>query len=214
MRKMGIFGGTFDPVHWGHLLIAESALCQGDLEQVIWVPNPQPHYKLAALFEHRLEMVQTAIADHSAFSISPIAANPSTPYYAIQTLIDLQTIYPNTDWYWILGLDAFQTLPRWYRRQELAAACEWLVAPRLVSVGMGERGRDGGDGGESLFRCEQVARQLADEGTSVEWEILQMPVLGISASLIRQYCRNCRSIRYLVPEPVRIYISTHNLYCE
>lgn len=202
MRKMGISGGTFDPVHWGHLLIAESALCQGDLEQVIWVPNPQPHYKLAALFEHRLEMVQRAIADHPAFSISPVAANPSTPYYAIQTLIDLQTIYPNTDWYWILGLDAFQNLPRWYRRQELAAACEWLVAPRW------------GDGGESFFSCEQVARQLADEGISIDWQILQMPILGISASLIRQYCHNCRSIRYLVPEPVRIYISTQNLYCE
>ena len=203
MRKVAILGGTFDPVHWGHLLIAETALSQVALEQVIWVPARCPPHKQAAIFEHRLEMVQKAIADHPAFAISTGSPHRSDPSYAIQTLIDLQAVYPNTYWYWIVGLDAFQTLPRWYRRQEIAAQCEWLVAPRLVSTPKGE---------DPNGTCEQVAQKLADEGTLIRWQMLHMPMLGVSSSLIRQYCRDRYSLRYLVPEAVRSYIATHNLY--
>ena len=87
MGKIGIFGGTFDPVHWGHLLIAESALSQMALDWVIWVPNPRPHNKQAVLFEHRWEMVQVAIANRPGFTIFPKLAESSTSTYAIQTLI-------------------------------------------------------------------------------------------------------------------------------
>ncbi len=213
MRKIGIVGGTFDPVHWGHLLVAECALNQVDLEQVIWVPTPCPHYKQAVKFEHRLEMVQKAIADHPRFAISPIAANHSASSYAIQTLIELRIIYPNTQWYWILGLDAFQTLPQWYRRQELAPECEWLVAPRVVSPAL-EGYEIAGMIAQSQFICEQVAHRLTVQGMSIRWQLLHMPLVGISSSLIRQYCRERCSIRYLVPEAVRTYIATHNLYSE
>jgi nicotinate-nucleotide adenylyltransferase len=210
MRKMGIFGGTFDPVHWGHLLIAESAFSQMALTQVIWVPNPSPHYRKATPFEHRWEMVQRAITDHPGFTIYPSLANSSTPAYAIHTLTQLQAIYPNTHWYWILGLDTFQTLPRWYRRRELVAACDWLVAPRFESsVPEQEQAI-----AESQLICNQVEQKLAAEAVKICWQRLHMPGVGISASLIRQYCRDRRSIRYLVPEPVRMYIDTHNLYCE
>ncbi len=209
MRKIGIFGGTFDPVHWGHLLIAESGLCQVDLDRVIWIPNPCPHYRQATLFEHRLEMVQRAIADNPTFIISPSATDRSAPAYAIQTLTQLQSVYPDTYWYWILGLDTFQTLPRWYRIQELATACEWLVAPRVSSVQKSEQAI-----AEIQFRCEQVVQQLASESINIHWQTLHIPLVGVSASLIRQYCRDRRSIRYLVPEPVRIYIASHNLYLE
>lgn len=207
MGKMGIFGGTFDPVHWGHLLIAESALSQMGLEQVIWVPNPYPHYKQASPFEHRFEMVARAINNHPAFTIFPSLANRSTPSYAIQTLTQLQAAYPNTDWYWILGLDSFQTLPGWYRRQEIVTACDWIVAPRLDSSHQNEQGSR-----EIHSTCEQVVQQLASQDITIKWKILQMPMVGVSSNLIRQYCLCSRSIHYLVPEPVRIYIATHNLY--
>ncbi|MBV9387624.1 MAG: nicotinate (nicotinamide) nucleotide adenylyltransferase, partial [Chroococcidiopsidaceae cyanobacterium CP_BM_ER_R8_30] len=130
MRKIAILGGTFDPVHWGHLLMAQMALNQTDIEQVIWVPTGCPPHKLATKFEYRSEMVQEAISDHPAFIISPLAKNDSGPTYAIKTLIDLQAFYPNTYWYWIVGLDTFQTLPHWYRRWEMALMCDWLVGPR------------------------------------------------------------------------------------
>ncbi len=248
MRKVAILGGTFDPVHWGHLLIAETALNQVALEQVIWVPTRCPPHKLAAKFENRWEMVQRAIADHPAFTISPLAANRGTSY-AVQTLIDLKALYPNTHWYWLVGLDAFQTLPRWYRRQELASACDWLVVPRLVSAapvetmalsGAGEQGKlfleqgeqgsrgsalcpPGADG--SLRRrnvtctevesiCKEVVQQLSAQCINIHYQLLQLPLLGVSSSLIRQYCRDGSSIRYLVPEAVRQYITKHNLYAE
>jgi len=202
MRKVGILGGTFDPVHWGHLAIAQTALTQVELDQVIWVPNQCPPHKQAATFEHRLQMVHKAIADHPAFSVSSLG-NHEQPSYAINTLIDFQAIYPNTHWYWIIGLDAFQTLPRWYHRQQFVPRCDWLVAPRLVSAVSTQN-----------QLCEQVAQKLAAECINIRWQILQMPPLGVSSSLIRQYCRDGRSIRYLVPEVVRLYIATHNLYSQ
>ena len=82
---MGIFGGTFDPVHWGHLLIAESALSQIVLEQVIWVPSPSPHYRKAAPVEHRWEMVERAIADNPSFIIAPESVRRATSSYSIDT---------------------------------------------------------------------------------------------------------------------------------
>lgn len=208
VRKIGIFGGTFDPVHWGHLLIAKSAMSQAALEQVIWVPTPHPHYRQAAQFEHRLAMVQRAIAFCPTFTTAAIKSAPATSTYAIHTLLELQTIYPNTHWYSILGLDAFQTLPRWHRRREVAAGCDWLIAPRLMTP----RCEQGSAKTQSI--CEQVVQQLADESIDIRWQILEQPFVEISASLVRQYCREHRSIRALVPESVRIYISDRHLYCE
>lgn len=220
MRKVAILGGTFDPVHWGHLLIAETALSQATLDQVIWVPDRCPPHKRAAVFEHRLEMVRLAIADHPDFAISSGASNHSGSSYAIHSLIELQAIYTNTQWYWIVGLDAFQTLPRWYRRHELAALCEWLVVPRLLPAPQGED--PGGMSAALEFICKQVAQQLAEQFIDIRWQLLQMPWVGVSSSLIRQYCRDgyaeakgvSISIRYLVPEAVRIYIATHKLYSD
>lgn len=202
MRKVGILGGTFDPVHWGHLAIAQTALIQAELDKVIWVPNQCPPHKQATRFEQRLQMVQEAIADYPAFVISS-AGDREQPSYAVSTLIDLQAIYPNTHWYWIVGLDAFQTLPRWYQRQQFVAQCNWLVAPRLVPAVSSQR-----------QLCQQVAQKLAAECLNISWQILQMPMLAVSSSLIRQYCRDRKAIDYLVPKAVRFYIVTHNLYSQ
>lgn len=198
MQQIAIFGGTFDPVHWGHLLIAQTALSQVNLEKVIWIPTRKTRHKQATLFEHRWEMVRQAIALHPAFMLLPVEGDRRGSFYAINILIELQALYPNTHWYWILGLDTFQTLPRWYQRRELAAECDWLVAPRATV--------------ESNFTCEQVVQQLAAQEISIRWQLLQMPLVGVSASLIRQYCHDGRSIRCLVPEVVREYIANNNLY--
>lgn len=205
MQKLGIFGGTFDPVHWGHLLIAESAYSQAGLAQAIWVVNPRPHYKQATPFQHRYEMVKQAIADRPEFAIVSNSDNRNRATYAIQTFQALQAIYPNSYWYWILGLDTFQTLPRWYRRQEIATACEWLIAPRLPLDS------------ESIpirVLCDRVVQQLAAESIYIRWQMLDLPLVGVSGSLVRQYCRDRRSLRYLVPDSVRAYIDTHNLYSD
>ncbi|WP_416674687.1 nicotinate (nicotinamide) nucleotide adenylyltransferase [Egbenema bharatensis] len=233
MQKLAIFGGSFNPVHYGHLLMAETALTQFSLDQVIWVPTYQPPHKSTEEligFEHRFNMVQQAIASHSHFICSDIEfylahrSSPANRTYAIDTLMALQIHYPQSRWYWLIGVDAFQSLPHWYRHQDLVAHCDWLVAPRFAL--------DGSDpppaacSGEtalastassirrSALNCEQVAQTLKQRSIELTWYLLPMPLIEISSGLIRRYCRDRRSIRYLVPEPVRTYISTHALYLD
>ncbi|AUS99762.1 nicotinate (nicotinamide) nucleotide adenylyltransferase [Nostoc sp. CENA543] len=203
MQQLAIFGGTFDPIHWGHLLIAETALHQTAIEKVIWTPSFHPPHKTAALFEHRLAMLQIATKDNSAFTVSQIEAKSRGNSYAIDTLINLSACYPNTRWYWIVGLDTFQTLPRWYRGQEIAQMCNWLIAPRFLS---------GENIPQSELICKQVKQQLQKQSVTIHWQLLHTPLVGISSSLIRQFCREGKSIRYLVPEEVRSYMTFHGLY--
>ncbi|WP_017655912.1 nicotinate (nicotinamide) nucleotide adenylyltransferase [Fortiea contorta] len=203
MHRIAIFGGTFDPIHWGHLLLAETALHQVALDRVIWLPSLNPPHKQPVHFQHRIEMLQRATADHPAFSVSLIELNRSGKSYAINSLIDLSAVYPNTHWYWIVGLDAFQTLPRWYRGHEIAQMCDWLIAPRQL-------------GGETIAQsesiCKQVEQHLENQSSTVRWQSLNIPLVGVSSSLVRQFVCVGRSIRYLVPESVRSYISDHHLY--
>ncbi|AFZ55869.1 nicotinate (nicotinamide) nucleotide adenylyltransferase [Anabaena cylindrica FACHB-243] len=221
MQRLAIFGGTFDPIHRGHLLVAEIALAQLHLEQVIWVPSKNPPHKQAALFEHRVAMLQLATANNPAFTVSLIERERSGTSYAINTLIDLSTCYPNTNWYWIIGLDAFQTLPRWYLGHELAQMCDWLIAPRLL-------------GGETIAQsesiCKQVEQELKEQAEKsvltrhlgraerspqahiIHWQLLHTPLVRVSSSIIREFCRVSHSIHGLVPESVSYYITNHNLY--
>lgn len=206
MLKKAILGGTFNPVHWGHLLLAETALNQLALDQVIWVPAYRPLHKSAldlADFEQRLKMVELAIASHPDFAVSAVEQNfPGSPY-AINTFLNLQALHPLTLWYWVIGWDAFQSLPHWYRWQELVDRCVWLVAPRWENPAMAQWNTSG---------CEQIGQKMAGEGIHLQWQILNMPAVGISSGLIRQYCGDRRSIRYLVPETVRHYILEQELY--
>lgn len=219
MQKVAILGGAFDPIHWGHLLMAEAALQQAKLDQVIWVPSrlaPHKSPQLGSNFAHRLQMVQQAIADHPAFVVTAIEANRLGPSYAIATLKDLQKLYLTVQWYWIIGLDAFQTLPRWYGHLELATTCKWLVAPRTQSMKSWNSSHEttAGLGWTSamIASCQEVVAVMMQQSINMQWQQLSMPVCGVSSSLIRQYCRESHSIRYLVPEAVRTYIHTHHLY--
>lgn len=213
MGKVAILGGTFDPVHWGHLLLAETAANQMKLDQVIWAPTHHPPHKKGLTYQHRRLMVQKAIADNKAFSLYEVETADAGSDYAINTLAKLQDTYPNCQWYWIIGLDAFQTLPRWYRREKLIPLCEWLVAPRLGEVATSAPLVSTIDN-SSIELCQQVSQKLADQNIPIRWQLLQMPAVGISSSLIRQYCCQGRSIRYLVPDQVLAYIISHNLYIE
>jgi nicotinate-nucleotide adenylyltransferase len=239
--KIAIFGGAFDPVHYGHLLLAETALQQCGLDRVVWVPACAPPHKSQQLlaFQHRLEMVRRAIADHPAFTVSDIEATQTGVSYAIATFHALQIKEPAAQWFWIIGIDAFEMLPRWYRSAELIPQCTWLVAPRGQKAegkaeGRGQKAEGKDDGEMARWRdgeqfhpsqqptnsplhhpttlCHQIADQMADRSVALRWELLQMPLVDISSRLIRQYCRQGRSLRYLVPEEIRQYITVHKLY--
>jgi len=236
MGKTAIFGGTFDPVHWGHLLAAQTAASQFNLDRVIWVPDRSPPHKCRrdlASFEQRRAMLALAIADRPDFLLAPPASNPSGSSFAIDTLLYLQKLYPGDRWYWIIGSDAFRTLPKWYRCGEIGGLCDWLVGPR-PSQKDGETGESGNMGAASEWGDsprdvpidaggdrmqvqtnavgERVAEQMALLGVEIRWEVLSMPAIEISSSHIRRCSAENRDLRYLVPEVVGSYIAAHQLY--
>ncbi|MCW6038231.1 nicotinate-nicotinamide nucleotide adenylyltransferase, partial [Spirulina subsalsa FACHB-351] len=131
-QKRGILGGTFDPIHQGHLTLAQVALTQGQLDQILWIPDgdaPHKAQKRRSPYVDRCSMVEQAIAPYPHFHLEIPPAHP-TPHYSIHTFQHLQATYPPSEWYWIVGFDTFQTLPRWYQRHQLIPALQWLVAPR------------------------------------------------------------------------------------
>jgi len=199
-RKIGILGGSFNPIHLGHLLMAETALEQFNLDQIIWVPSYHPPHKRQQLisFGHRWNMLQLAIADHPSFIASNVEQQRQTNSYASVTLAQLQILYPDACWFWILGSDAFQKLASWHHSAKFVDQCTWLVSSRGV---------------ESLQEIGQkVDSEFAQHNVRLRWHPISMPRIDISSSLIRQYCQFGRSLRYLVPESVRVYIDTHHLY--
>jgi nicotinate-nucleotide adenylyltransferase len=180
--------------------MAESALDQFGLGQVVWVPSHHPTHKQTHLldFAHRLEMVQQAIAEQPKFVASALEQNQRTPSYAHETFAQLHASDPAASWHWIIGVDAFQTLPHWRNSVDFVAQCLWLVAPRNQTV--------------ISTICPWVEKTVADKSVRLRWRTIQMPQIDISSSLIRQYCQVGRSLQYLVPESVRVYINTNNLY--
>lgn len=215
--KLGILGGTFDPPHGGHLEIAAAAHSQMQLDRVLWVPSDRPPHKSAkdlSGFEIRREWVRRAIADRPEFALADVAESSSEASYAIDTLRALQRMYPDRDWCWIVGLDTFRSLPKWYKCQDIASVCQWSIAPRAEHspfVGAGA----------SCFHsqtlavaatqqaCREVACRLKARSISLRWQVLEMPPIDISSSTIRRFCRQGRSIGNLVPESIRADLEAH-----
>lgn len=191
--RRAIFGGTFNPVHCAHLEIARAAQQQFHIDQIVWVPAIAPSYKTNVVaFEHRLVMVQLAIATDPQFTIAKLSDR-----FAIEILTRLITHYPHSDWFWLIGLDAFTTLPRWVGRDRLAAACDWLIAPR------GELADE---------QVHWVVKQLQIQGIKLNWQLLDRSPSAISSSLVRDRCQANLSIANFVPSPVQTYIQQHRLY--
>ncbi len=220
MQKVAIFGGTFDPVHCGHLSIAEMAVCQCALDRVVWAVDPHPPHKscsVLASFEQRREMVALATAGRPDFGLLPLDTNGSATG-AIDSLLYLKNLYPEAQLYWIIGADAILTLAKWPRCTEIAGLCEWLVAARgNVGVEVGGRFSSIDSGTEQMLVetnhvCSVVATQMAMRGVQIRWQVLTMPAIEISSSLIRRYCSEGRAIGHLVPEAIETYMMTHQLY--
>jgi nicotinate-nucleotide adenylyltransferase len=216
MGRIAIFGGSFDPVHWGHLRLAQAALNQLRLERVLWVIDRHPPHKQVCPYEHRRAMVECAIADRPAFILATTGVPSGGIDYAIDTFNTLRPTDPNGEWFWIIGSDAFATLPRWYHRETLVPACHWLVAPRPAAENSSSSKLNDEASPTSVTSvCDRAVQQLAAQNIPIRWQLLHVvPPVAISSSLIRQSCHQGRSIRHLVPEPVRTYIARHNLYSE
>ncbi|HEY4711953.1 MAG TPA: nicotinate-nucleotide adenylyltransferase [Dehalococcoidia bacterium] len=195
--NIGILGGTFDPIHIGHLIIAEEARIKLGLKEVLFVPAGQPWLKRDHNITeavHRVEMVRRAIADNSHFKLCTLEVECPGPSYTVDTLAMLQKqLGSEASLFFILGRDTLDELPLWKEPQKLVQLCRLVVPPRL--------------GAKDLKHLEKAIPGLLDKVIQ-----LDMPVIGISSSEIRQRIAQGLTIRYLVPPEVEKYITEHKIY--
>ena len=195
--NIGVLGGTFDPIHIGHLIVAEEARIKLGFNEVLFVPAGQPWRKLdrnITLAVHRVEMVRRAIADDSHFKLCTLEVERPGPSYTVDTLTMLRKqLGSKASLFFILGRDTLAELPLWKEPNKLVQLCSLVVAPRLGS----------GD----LKHLETSMPGLL--GQVIQ---LDMPVIGVSSAEIRQRIAQGLSIRYLVPVEVGKYITEQRIY--
>ena len=201
-RSIGILGGTFNPIHLAHLIIAESVREHYRLQSVLFIPSARPPHKTdpdIISASHRVELVRLAIADNPCFELSEIEVKRQGRSYSVETLHALRAADTQpTDYFFIIGSDSVPELRTWKNIEELARLCTFVVVPRP---------------GWALERFEETDLGLPDWlATAVLSEVLPAPLVSISSTEIRRRVRTGNSIRYLVPKAVEEYIIEHNLY--
>ena len=200
--RVGILGGTFDPVHVGHLIIAEEALSRLVLDQVLFIPAGQPWLKAdqaLSAAEHRLKMVELAIASNPRLGASRIEVDRAGPTYTVDTLEQLKRdLGEDVQLYFILGLDALEQFHRWEQPARIIELCQLAIASRPGFQ-------------NSRILDEQLSR-YQELGSKVNF--VAAPIMDISGSSIRQRANEGRSIKYRVPEAVERYIKQQGLYCS
>jgi nicotinate-nucleotide adenylyltransferase len=196
--RLGIFGGTFNPPHLGHLVCAQEAYLQLGLARVMLIPARIPPHKPVDEepgVEHRLEMCRLAIAgDDERFEVSELEARRSGPSYTLDTLQELHSREPDSELFLIVGGDVAVGFPSWREPERVLSLATLAVAER---PGTGRRAVE-----------EAVQRVHGGERT----RFFDMPEIGISSTLLRHRARTGEPTRYLVPDAVRSYIDKHTLY--
>ena len=196
--RIGLFGGTFDPPHLGHLILASEAQTQLELNRLLWILTPEPPHKqdhLITSIEHRLAMVELAIEDNPGFELSRIELDRPGPHYTFDTLKLIAEQNPEADIIPIIGEDSLRDLPKWHQPQELVYACHW--------IGVMRRPNDEPN-------LDALEHELP--GISSKIHYVDAPLMEIASSEIRNRITNGRSVRYYLPGPVREYIEQHQLY--
>ena len=195
--KIGVLGGTFDPVHLGHLALAEHARRQLELERMLWVPAGEPWRKRGRTIspaEQRCEMVRLAIAGDATAELSTLEADRGGPSYSVETLARLARECPTWEIHFVMGLDALLDLPNWREPARLVSLATLAVAVR---------------GGERLAGAE--LKELSPGlDTRVVW--LDMPDIEISATDVRRRAGEGASLAGLVPALVERYVLEQGLY--
>jgi nicotinate-nucleotide adenylyltransferase len=199
--RLGIFGGSFDPVHYGHLLLAECARETLSLDEVWLVPAAVPPHKQSrelAPAKHRLEMVELALAGHEQLRASPLEIERGGVSYTVQTLAAVREARPAATLYLLMGADSLCDLPTW---REPARICE-LALPAVV-----RRGSAPQPDFSAIAALVSPARLSEIRASQVE-----MPLIELSSTDLRQRAAAGRSLRYRTPRAVEKYIETHRLY--
>ena len=192
--RLGLYGGTFDPIHLGHLILAEQCREACGLDQVWFVVAGAPPHKPGqrTAVSHRLEMARIAVAGHPAFEVSEIEARRPGPHYSVETLAEIHGERPGDDLFFLIGADSLGDLPTWRQPQEIARLATIVVV-----------NRPGIDPAASLPDLGPGTRPLAS---------VAIPPIGIASHDLRRRLAEGRSIRYLVPRGVEAYINAQGLY--
>lgn len=198
-RRVGLMGGTFDPIHIGHLMLAECAYEQFQLEQVLFLPSGNPPHKrtrVGASDEARVEMVRLAISRNPHFALDSEEMYRSGYTYTNDTLEILTAQHPDTDYYFIIGADSLMAFDTWYRPDGICAHCILAVAVR------------------DQLAQETITQKMEElrEKYQARIYLLQTPDVDISSSHLREMCRMKRSIRYYVTDEVFAYILENHIY--
>jgi nicotinate-nucleotide adenylyltransferase len=190
MKKVGIYSGSFNPIHHGHVMLANYLVEFSDLDELWFVVTPQnPLKKKEDLLDddERLKMVQLAVGDDPRFVVSDIEMHLPTPSFTINTLTALSEQHPDCEFVFICGMDSLQNLRNWREYQRILDNFELLVFPR-----------EGYDGGE-LANYPSV-------------NILQTPIVEVSSTFIRNCVKEGRDVRHFMPEKAFRYMQEHHFY--
>lgn len=215
--KLGIFGGTFNPIHYGHLRAAEEAREKLSLDRIIFVPSGNPPLKDRELEDarHRYKMVRLATFKNRSFAISDIECKKKTKSYSVNTLKELHRLHPDTKFYFILGVDAFVDIPNWWQPDRLVSLTDFIVIsrPPFKFIDLSLSPYLSAD--KSILKKLDAAKLESHETrlkNGREIIMLRLTPFGISASKIRKLTRDGKSIKYLLPEEVESYIISNKLY--
>jgi nicotinate-nucleotide adenylyltransferase len=199
--RIGVFGGTFDPVHLGHLILAEQCREQGRLDQVLFVPSARPPHKrnhAVTPFRQRAEMLQLATAGHPAFRIDELENERPGLSYTVDTLDALKMSHPGADWFLLVGSDTLAELHEWHDPAGIVRRAGLLAAARA---------------GARVMSAEELRASLKlPEGEAVRLEVIVAPLIDIASRDLRRRAAAGRSLRYLVPRAVECYIEEKHLY--
>ncbi len=199
--RLGIFGGSFDPVHYGHLLLAESCREQLRLDRVLFVPAGTPPHKQGHCqtpAAQRLEMLALAIGGHPSFEVSSLEIDRGGVTYTVDTLEKLRAERPEDELFLLLGADMFADLPNWREPRRVVE----LALPVVV-------GRPGAAAVDFAVLSDLATPERVEAARQSQ---VQMPLVGLSSSEFRRRVAAGRSVRYWTPRAVEKYIETGGLY--
>jgi nicotinate-nucleotide adenylyltransferase len=197
-ERVGLFGGTFDPPHLGHLILASEAQSQLELTRLLWTVTPDPPHKqdqTITPLEHRLAMVKLAIQDEPSFELSDVELNRPGPHYTIDTIKLLAEQNPGAQIVPIIGGDSLNDLPTWHQPREILYAAHWVGVMRRP--------------GEET-NLQALERELPGITSKVHY--VDAPLLEIASREIRNRVATGKPFRYYVPLSIYEYIEKHQLY--
>ena len=197
-QRIGLFGGTFDPPHLGHLILASEAQSQLELDRLLWILTPIPPHKVDQQItptEHRLAMVNLAIGDNPLFELSRVELDRPGPHYTLNTIRLIAEQNPGAEIILIIGGDSLRDLPTWREPREIVAACH--------EIGVMKRPHENAV-------LDELERDLP--GIRAKIHYVDTPLLEIASRELRNRIAEGRSVRYYLPTSVREYIEQKRLY--